>query len=75
MNGKLNTEPGMVTHIFNSCNPSTWEAEAGGFLNSRPPGLQSEFQESQGYTEKPCLEKKKPNQNNNNKNSATVFHW
>jgi hypothetical protein len=23
------------------------------------PGLQSEFQDSQGYTEKPCLEKKK----------------
>ena len=23
----------------------------------RTPGLQSEFQESQGYTEKPCLEK------------------
>jgi hypothetical protein len=27
------------------------------------PGLQSEFQDSQGYTEKPCLEK----QNNSNK--------
>jgi hypothetical protein len=25
------------------------------------PGLQSEFQDSQGYTEKPCLEKQKPN--------------
>jgi hypothetical protein len=23
------------------------------------PGLQSEFQDSQGYTEKPCLEKEK----------------
>jgi hypothetical protein len=23
------------------------------------PGLQSEFQDSQGYTEKPCLEKRK----------------
>jgi hypothetical protein len=23
------------------------------------PGLQSEFQDSQGYTEKPCLEKQK----------------
>jgi hypothetical protein len=23
------------------------------------PGLQSEFQDSQGYTEKPCLEKTK----------------
>jgi hypothetical protein len=26
------------------------------------PGLQSEFQDSQGYTEKPCLEKPKPKQ-------------
>jgi hypothetical protein len=26
------------------------------------PGLQSEFQDSQGYTEKPCLEKPKTNQ-------------
>jgi hypothetical protein len=34
--------------------PSTWEAEAGGFLSFQP-GLQSEFQDSQGYTEKPCL--------------------
>ena len=27
------------------------------------PGLQSEFQDSQGYTEKPCLEKNKTKQN------------
>jgi hypothetical protein len=32
------------------------EAEAGGFQPQ--PGLQSEFQDSQDYTEKPCLEKK-----------------
>jgi hypothetical protein len=31
-------------------NPSTWEAEAGGFL---------EFKDSQSYTEKNCLEKNK----------------
>jgi hypothetical protein len=43
----------MVAHTFN---PSTQEAEAGGFLSSKP-GLQSEFQDSQGYTEKSCLEK------------------
>jgi hypothetical protein len=43
----------VVAHAFN---PSTLEAEAGGFLS---PGLQSEFQDSQGYTEKPCLWKKK----------------
>jgi hypothetical protein len=26
-------EPGVVAHTFN---PNTWEAEAGGFLSSRP---------------------------------------
>jgi hypothetical protein len=29
------------------------------FEASLEPGLQSEFQDSQGYTEKPCLEKPK----------------
>ena len=37
--------------------PALWEAEAGGFRGQ--PGLQSEFQDSQGYTEKPYLEKQK----------------
>jgi hypothetical protein len=48
----------VVVHAFN---PSTWEAEAGGFLSLKPAwsGLQSEFQDSQGYTEKSCLEKTK----------------
>jgi hypothetical protein len=35
------------------------------FLFQGQPGLQSEFQDSQGYTEKPCLEK--PNQTKTNK--------
>jgi hypothetical protein len=43
-----------VAHAFD---PSTWEAEAGRFLSSRP-AWSTEFQDSQGYTEKPCLEKK-----------------
>jgi hypothetical protein len=42
----------VVVHAFNS---STWEAEAGGFLSSRPAWSQ----DSQGYTEKPCLERPK----------------
>jgi hypothetical protein len=55
-----------VAHAFN---PSTWEAEAGGFLSSRPAWfLQSEFQDSQGYTEKPCLKKQK--QTNKQKKQA-----
>ena len=47
----------MLEHAFD---PSTREAEAGGFLSSSPAWLQSEFQDSQGYIEKPCLEKPKP---------------
>jgi hypothetical protein len=32
-NLKYINKPGVVAHAFN---PSTWEAEAGGFLSSRP---------------------------------------
>ena len=56
-----------MAHAFN---PRTWEAEAGRFMSSRPqgqPGLQSEFQDSQGYTEKLCLEKTKNNKQNRKK--------
>jgi hypothetical protein len=31
------------------------------------PSIQSEFQDSQGYTEKPCLEKTKQNKTKTNK--------
>ena len=53
---KIWFELGMVVHTFN---PSTWKAEAEDFWVQGQPGLQSEFQDSQGYTEKPCLEKPK----------------
>jgi hypothetical protein len=46
----------MVAHAFNL---STGEAETGRFLIRGQPGLQSELQDNQGYTEKPCLEKPK----------------
>jgi hypothetical protein len=45
----------VVAHAFD---PSTREAEAGRFLSSGP-AWSTEFQDSQGYTEKPCLEKQK----------------
>ena len=48
----------MVAYAFN---PSTQEAEL--WVWSQP-GLQSEFQDSQGYTEKPCLKKQTNKQTN-----------
>jgi hypothetical protein len=58
----------VVVHAFN---PSTWEAEAGGFLSSGQPGLQSEFQDSQGNTEEPCLKKNKNKKQKNKKKQKT----
>ena len=45
--------------VVYACNISTQEAEAGGFLHSVQgnPGLQSDLQDSQSYTEKPYLKK------------------
>jgi hypothetical protein len=42
----------VVAHAFN---PSTWEAEAGGFLSLRPACPKIEFKDSPGYTEKASL--------------------
>ena len=50
-----------VTHAFG---PSTWEAEA---------GLISEFQDSQGYTEKLCLKKTKQAKTKQNKTKQLVL--
>jgi hypothetical protein len=46
----------VVAHTFN---PSTWEAEAGGFLSSRPAWSTEWAPGQQGYTQKPCLKKTK----------------
>ena len=51
------TNVGQVAVVAHAFNASTWEAEAGRSLCSSQPGLQSEFQDSQRYTENPCLEK------------------
>ena len=60
----------MVAHAFNA---STRETEAGGFWVWGQPGLQSKFQDSQGYTEKLCLENN--NNNNNNPNKQKDIPW
>jgi hypothetical protein len=40
------------------------------------PGLQSEFQDSQGYTEKPCLEKpKKKKHEKNTQGQVMINLW
>jgi hypothetical protein len=52
-------------------NPSTGEAEAGWSLRAPgQPDLKSEFQDSQGFTEKPCLKK----QTNKQTNKQTFVH-
>ena len=45
--------------VVYACDLSTQEAEAGEFLHSVQgnPGLQSDLQDSQSYTEKPYLKK------------------
>jgi hypothetical protein len=44
-----------MAHAFN---PSTWRQRQVDFwVQGQPAGLQSEFQDSQGNTEKPCLDK------------------
>jgi hypothetical protein len=50
------------------------------FLVQGQPGLQSEFQDSQGYTEKPCLkntkkkQKNKKTKNKKQKNRKNIKH-
>lgn len=55
----------MVVHDFH---PSTWEAETDGspWVQGQR-GLHSEFQDSQGYVEKFCLNKKARKQANKQK--------
>jgi hypothetical protein len=52
--------------------PALWRQRQADFWVQGQPGLQSEFQDSQGYTEKPCLEKKK--QNKKPTKDSYLFH-
>jgi hypothetical protein len=47
-----------------TCNPSTVEAEAGGWRVLGHPGQHREFKGSMGYIGRPFLIKKKKNQKN-----------
>jgi hypothetical protein len=49
---KLKMGQAVVAHAFS---PSTWEAEAGRSLSSRPAWSTERVQDIQGYTEKLCL--------------------
>jgi hypothetical protein len=64
-------QPGVVAWAFN---PSTWEAEAGDFWVQGQPGLQSEFQDSQGYTEKLCFEKPKKKKKRERERPTEEYH-
>jgi hypothetical protein len=46
--------------------PALWRQRQTDFCVRSQPGLESEFQDSQGYTEQPCL-KNKTKQNKTNK--------
>jgi hypothetical protein len=46
---------GVVVHAFN---PSTWEAQAGGFLSSRPAWATKGVPGELGLYREPCLKKR-----------------
>jgi hypothetical protein len=53
---KKNVKGGLAVAVQCTFNPSAWEAEVGVSLwVPDEPGLQSEFLDCQGHTEKPCL--------------------
>jgi hypothetical protein len=58
-------EPGMVAHTFN---PSTWEAEAGGFPSSRPPWSTKCVPGQPGLQRNPVLKQQQQQRKNERKN-------
>jgi hypothetical protein len=62
----------VVAHAFK--NPSTWEAEAGGLLSSRPAWSTKGVPGQPGlYRETLSREKKKKKNNNNNNNNKKEY--
>ena len=55
--------------------PALGRQRQGDFWVWGQPGLQSEFQDSQGYTEKPCLRKPKKKKKNKNKNQNQSYQF
>jgi hypothetical protein len=58
---------GVVAHTFN---PSTWEAEAGGFLSLRPAWSTEWDPEQPGLHRETLSQNNNSNNNNNKKSSA-----
>jgi hypothetical protein len=53
--------------------PALWRQRQVAFSVRGQPGSQSEFQESQGYTEKPCLETNKQTYKQTNKQTKKNY--
>ena len=66
-------KPGSSGHTFD---PSAQEAEKrqADFWVWGQPGLQNEFQDSQGYTEKPWLKKPNQTKKTQKKKDLKIFH-
>jgi hypothetical protein len=62
---KMLTEPGLWQHT--PLIPALERQRQVDFCVQGQPGLQSEFQDSQGYTEKPCLKQTNKKQNKTKK--------
>jgi hypothetical protein len=62
-------KPGMVAHTFN---PSTWEAEAGGFLSSRPAWSTELVPGQPGIHRKTLSQKKKKKKKKRKKKSSCI---
>ena len=74
-----NKQPGVVAHAFN---PSTWEAEEGGFLSSRPawstkwvPGQPGLYRETLSWKQTNKQTKKKPKLRSDEKSNFKIVFF